>query len=83
MKKIFESGYAGEFDSAYAVIVFELEEDEYFELSEMSHRELCERMNVFDESGYYVTPGASFRRYSFEFPSPRHMVMTENLAYNV
>jgi hypothetical protein len=85
MKKIYESELHNydNYESAEKVIVYQItSEDEYWDFSNMTHKERCEYFNVFDEGRYYVAPGARYRTYSFDY-STRHVIMYETIAMNV
>ena len=84
MEKLYESELFGENESASRIVLYRLSDTEtYDELSEMSHSELCEFFNVFDESGYEVMPGALYHTYEFTLIPYTAIVMVETLAYNV
>lgn len=84
MKKIYESQLNGWGESAERVYVYALEnDDEYWNLSSiMSHKEMCEYFDVFDEADHEVLPGAIYKTYSFSISS-NHAIMYETIAYNV
>jgi hypothetical protein len=86
MKKIFESefyNYDNHCESVERVVVYQiLDEDEYWNFSNMSHQERCEYFGVFDESGYDVMPGARYCTYSFDY-SLSHVIVYETLSINV
>ena len=83
MKKIFESDYAGYGESADKIFIYKLDEGEYEGIYEMSHRERCDLMGVFDESGTGVMPGALYHSYSIDLESDAYLIMVETIAYNV
>lgn len=67
MKKIFESDWVHRDECSDKVHVFQIEnDDEFWEISEMSHEEKCKYFNVFDSSGYEVAPGAVYHTYDFD-----------------
>ena len=82
MKKIFESklnecgDYSGERIYVYALD----NEDEWWELEDMTHEERCRHFNVYEEHG--VAPGSLYHRYEFDITSS-HVIMSEVIAYNV
>ena len=81
MKKIFESEWRGDGDSAQKIYVYEFANDEeYFEFSDMSHHEKCQYCDVNENN--WVMPGALFYRYEFD-NSTTYVVMYETVAYNV
>ena len=85
MKKIFESDLHNydDYESAERVIVYQIEsDDEYWDFSNMSHKERCEHFGVFDEGGYDVAPGARYYTYSFDYTT-RYVIMYETAALNV
>lgn len=83
MKRIYESPLNGWDESAERVYVYELENvDEFWELHDMSFEEKCEYFGVFDQTGYYVAPGAMYYTYGFHI-TINHVVVTETVAYNV
>ena len=83
MKKIYESPLNGWDESAEIIHVYELEnDDEFWDIHEMSFKEKCEYFGVFDQTGYFVEPGAKYYRYSFSVKC-NHVIMTETVAYNV
>ena len=83
MKKIFESPYNGFDESSCSVILYEFEsENEYERYDEMSHRELCDALNVFDEGGYDVMPGDLYHTYSFKVTTT-HLIVFDTAALNV
>ena len=82
MRKIFESelnncgGYSAERIHVYALD----NEDEWWELDDMTDAEKCDYFGVYEEYG--VAPGALYHRYEFELTNG-HIIMSELLAYNV
>ena len=83
MQKVFESALHGWGESAEKVYVYVLESDEeHWKLATMSHENLCDLFDVFDESDYAVVPGTIYKTYEFEV-SLNHVIMIERLAYNV
>lgn len=83
MERIYESPLNGWDESAERIYVYALEsDDEYWELNEMSHEEKCEYFNVFDQTGYFVMPGAIYHTYAFSLYST-HIIVREYVAYNV
>ena len=83
MKQIFESGLnsIGNDWSAEKVYVYALEnEDEFWELEQMSHAARCKYFDVYEEYG--VAPGSKYYRYEFDV-SCAHVVVIETVAYNV
>lgn len=81
MKKIFESGFNGGFESAQNLYVYEFEnEKEYWKFDEMNFEEKCNYFGVREE--YPVMPGGSFHRYIFNH-SANYVVVYETIAYNV
>lgn len=83
MKKIYESPLHGWDESAERIYVYELEDsDEFWKLYEMTFEERCEYFGVFDQTGYFVAPGAKYYTYEFHL-TRKHIIMMENVAYNV
>ena len=83
MKKIFESPLNGWNESAERVYVYAFEnDDEFYAFEAMSHQERCEYFNVFDETGYGVSPGGTYHTYEFHI-SGQHVIMFETIAINV
>lgn len=83
MQKIYESPLHGWDESAERIYVFELEDvEEFWKLHEMSFEEKCEYFGVFDQSGYFVAPGAKYYTYEFHL-TRKHITVTETVAYNV
>jgi len=83
VKKLYESEYRGFDESATKVTVYEFDsEEERGEFYELEHQERCSCFNVFDESGYEVSPGASYHTYYFEI-SNGILVMHDVLSLNV
>ena len=83
MKMIYESPLSGWDESAERVYLYALEDDdEFWELHDMTFEEKCEHFGVFDQTGYIVAPGAKY--YTYEFHLTRnHITVTETVAYNV
>jgi hypothetical protein len=50
--------------------------------SEMTFEEKCDYFRVFDQTGYFVMPGAKYYTYQFKLTS-NHIMMIEAVAYNV
>lgn len=83
MKKIFESHWNIHDESGDRVYVYEIEnDDEFWEIEAMNHKEKCEYFNVFDESGYDVAPGAVYYTYDF-YNNISFVTMYERKAFNV
>lgn len=83
MKKIYESPLNGWDESAERIRIYELENvDEFWELYDMTFEEKCEYFNVFDQTGYFVAPGALYHTYEFHI-TRKHVTVTETIAYNV
>ena len=83
MKKIYETPLNGWDESAERIHVYELEDDdEYWEFNAMTFEEKCDYFGVFDQTGYFVTPGAKYYTYGFKLTS-NHIMMIETVAYNV
>jgi hypothetical protein len=83
MKMIYESPLNGWDESAERLYVYELESDEeYWEFYEMTFEEKCDFFRVFDQTGYFVMPGAKYYTYEFKLTS-NHIIMFETVAYNV
>ena len=82
MKKIYESPLNGWDESAERIHIYALEnDDEYWELKEMTHNDLCVYFGMW-EYGNDVAPGAIYYRYEFEVTC-NHVIITETVAYNV
>lgn len=83
MKKIFESPLNGWSESAERVYVYAFENDEEFDtLESMNHHARCEYFNVFDETGYGVSPGSTYHTYEFHI-SGQHVIMFETITLNI
>lgn len=83
MRKIYESPLHGWDESAERIHVYELGSvEEFWKLHEMTFEEKCGYFGVFDQTGYVVMPGAKYYTYSFSI-TPKHVIMTETVAYNV
>lgn len=81
MKKIFESDWRGDGDSAEKVYVYEFtSEDEYWEFTDMDFNSKCEYCGVMEEN--YPMPGSLYHRYEFD-NSSTYVVVYETAAYNV
>ncbi len=81
MKKIFESDWRGEDESAQKIHVYEFtSEDEFWEFEKLSFNEKCEYCGVSEEN--CVMPGALYHTYMFD-NSATYVVMYETAAYNV
>lgn len=84
LTKLYESDMFGENESASRFIMYKINDtDAFYELSDMSFDELCELFDVFDESGYYVAPGALYHKYDFFILGTQFFAMVETAAYNV
>ena len=84
MKKIFESKYYTiDGEDAEKVYVFKLDnDDEYWQLSNMSFEEKCEYFDVHYISSFGVAPGNVYYSYVFDI-GLNHAVMYERTSYNV
>ena len=83
MQKIYESPLHGWDESAERIYVYELEDDEeYWMFSGMTFEEKCDYFKVFDQTGYFVMPGAKYYTYKFHL-TLNHITVTETVAYNV
>ena len=83
MQKIYESPLNGWDESAERIYVYELESnDEFWELNDMTFEEKCKYFGVFDETGYFVMPGAKYYTYEFKVTC-NHVIIIETVAYNV
>ena len=84
MRKIYESTFNGYDESASKVHVYALDNyEEYCAFENMTHNERCDYFDVFDDSGSFgVMPGALYHTYDFDC-SLNHIIMHENIAYNV
>ena len=83
MKKIYESPLNGWDESAERIHVYALESnDEYWDVSGMTHQDKCEYFDVEEATGYNVAPGALYKMYEFDV-SGTHVIMRETVAYNV
>ena len=83
MKMIYESPLNGWDESAERIYLYELESDEeYWKFYEMKFEEKCDFFRVFDQTGYFIMPGAKYYRYEFKLTS-NHIMMIEKVAYNV
>lgn len=82
MQLVFDSKPNGWTETAEVVYVYELDnDDEFWKLEEMTHEEKCEFMNVFDETGYFVQPGATYFTYDFHV-TLSHFIMIEHISIN-
>lgn len=83
MKMIYESPLNGWNESAERVYLYALEDDEeYWMFSEMTFEEKCDYFGVFDQTGYFVMPGAKYYTYEFKL-TRKHIIIIETVAYNV
>lgn len=85
MKKIYESEFYSHtnYESAERLILYQFEDDdEYWDFSDMTHKERCDYFGVFDQRGYDVAPGARYYTYAFDY-SLSHVIMYETSAMNV
>lgn len=83
MKKIYESSLNGWDESAERIYIYEFENvNEFWELYDMTFEEKCEYFGVFDQTGYFVVPGALYHTYEFHI-TRKHAIVTETIAYNV
>ena len=81
---IHESDYFGDNEQASKISLYRINDIEtYYELDDMSHDELCEYFNVFDDDGYFVMPGALYHTYHFQLLSYIAIAVIETAAYNV
>lgn len=81
---LYESDYYGVNEHASKISLYRINDtDTYYELGDMSHDELCEYFNVFDDSGYFVMPGALYNTYDFQLLSNVAIAVVETAAYNV
>ena len=81
MKKIFESEWHGDGDSAEKIHVYEFtSEEEYWKFDALSFNEGCWYCGVSEEG--CVMPGALYHKYWFDH-STTYVVMYETAAYNV
>lgn len=83
MRKIYESPLNGWDESAERIHVYALDEnDDWYELKDMTEDELCALLGVHEEPDYAVAPGGLYHRYAFDI-TRNHVVMTETIALNV
>lgn len=83
MKKIYESPLNGWDESAERLCIYELENsDEFWKFYEMTFEERCEYFGVFDQTGYFIMPGAVYSTYEFHL-TRKHVAVIETIAYNV
>lgn len=83
MKLVYTSPLCGYGESAECVHVYEFEnEDEFWELNDMTFEEKCELFGVYEEPDYAVPPGGLYHRYDFHL-SGCHVIVSEGIAYNV
>jgi hypothetical protein len=81
MKKIFESDWRGEGESAERVHIYEfINEEEYWEFDSLDFNSKCEYCGVQEDN--WVMPGALYHKYEFD-NSGTYVVMYETAAYNV
>lgn len=84
MKKLFESDFNGYNESVSKITVYLFDNDtdeEFWEFYNMSHDELCEFFDVFDENGYDIPLGVTYYTYDFQF-TKNYLTMTETLTLN-
>lgn len=82
MKKIYESPLNGWDESAERIHIYALEsDDEWWNLIEMSHKELQEYFGMYEPS-CEVPPGTMYSIYNFEIERT-HAVVSEIVALNV
>lgn len=83
MKRIYDSPLNGWDESAERIYVYALSEhDDWYELKDMTHDELCDLFDVYEEPDYAVAPGGLYHRYDFEITST-HVIVVEKIALNV
>lgn len=83
MERIYKSPLNGCGESAERIYIYTMDsDDEYWEISNMSHEEKCEYFDVFDETGYHIAPSAVSHSYEFTLTS-HHVIITETLTRNV
>lgn len=81
MKKIYESPLNGSGECAERIHIYALEnEEEGWELVEMSHKELQEHFEMYEPS--CVAPGAMYSIYNFSIERT-HAIVSEIVAFNV
>ena len=81
MKKIFESNWRSEDESAQKIHVYEFtSEEEFWKFERLSFNEKCEYCGVSEDT--CVMPGALYHTYMFD-NSTTYVVMYETAAYNV
>lgn len=84
MKLLYTSPLCGFDESAERIYVYEFEnEDEFWELNDMTFEEKCELFGVYEEPDYAILPGGVYHRYDFHLLSDCHMVVSEISAVNV
>lgn len=84
MIKIHETDINSYDDRGEKLIIYALEnEEEFWEIDEMTHTEKCELIGVVDESDYpyAIVEGAFYRSYDFDL-SCQHLVVHEHHAIN-
>jgi len=81
MTKIYESDFNGWDESAEQIIIYKLDENEYNELDQLNHDELCNLIDVFDQNGYNIIPGAIYHTYEFQLSSG-FLIVTHTKAIN-
>lgn len=83
MKKIFESGWVAQGETADKIHVFQFEsEDEFWEFEAMNHIGRCDYFGVFDQALYEVAPGALYYTYRFD-SNISFVIMYETQGFNV
>ena len=90
MRKIHETEFNGGDCSASQLIIYELDEGEYFELFDkyedneysFDNDRMLEDMGYFSEWGS-IMPGAQFTRYYVLSLIPEFLVIEKEVAYNV
>lgn len=69
-------------ESCRNIYIYELDNsEEYFELVNMNHEELCEELGCYEDRGE-IFPGAIYYNYDFVV-KPDCLIIIERVAYNV
>lgn len=82
MKKLYTSPYIGQDETGYSVTLYELTEDEWYELSDFTQEEFEDYFDLHSEYGY-VAPGAQYDRYYFHIIGIYHLAITHRISLNV
>ena len=81
MNKIYESPLHGYGESGESVHIYEISNEEWWEIDKMNHDEKCELIGVVDESKYpyAIIPGSQYTSYDFDLAS-NHFIVYEIIS---